>query len=102
MSEADAGEYDVLFAPAVVARLEEEDAHTEALIREQCETFVEDPRPPADGESATSALPWGADDWYYRRTGRHWAVFFLVDDRAKEVRIAHVEDLDEADPKYEL
>lgn len=102
MSEAEVGEYDVLFAPAVVARLEEEGDHTEALVREQCEALAEAPRPPSDGESATSALPWGAENWYYRHTGRHWAVFFLVDDHAKEVRITHVEDLDETHPKYEL
>lgn len=102
MSEAEAVEYDVLFAPAVVARLEEERDHTMAVIRKQCEKFAEDPRPPADGESATSPLPWGSENWYYRRTARHWVVFFLVDDPAGAVRVVHVERIEDAERKYEL
>ena len=91
-------EFDVLLAPEVAALASDdrEEDRDGWLLRKVVEEFREDPYP---GEKSWDRLSLDVDgkQWFRRKIGRSWCVFYLVDESAGEVRVVEALDLLDAD-----
>jgi mRNA-degrading endonuclease RelE of RelBE toxin-antitoxin system len=93
--------FTVLLGDQPRAFLNDADAKTERIVRDNLAKLAEEPHPrPGAGQGDREKLPVDGDEMYRLHIGRSYTALYTIDDAGSEVRVREILPIDDAHKRY--